>query len=277
MYLIMKKTIRPLLKEEEINLEKLRNVQLEILDHFKDFCDKNNLRFYLSCGTTLGAARHSGFIPWDDDIDVMMHREDYDKLLKLYKSSSEYFLQTPETDKNYHLHFAKMMKEGTAFVEYTTQHIDKKNDIFIDIFPIDKVPSSKFKFRFYYFILKSLDCRSRPKYFKIPGEKSRNIGIGYYLSRIMYFWCSRHKAAILRDNFMRKHSLKESDTAMHGLSFNRFPVSCVTGLTYLDFEGRKMPVPKGYKQYLTECFGDYMTPPPVEKRVPHHFVVEIKY
>ena len=85
---------------EEQRIE-LKNTQLELLDEFKSFCVKNNLRFYLFGGTLLGAVRHKGFIPWDDDIDVCMPRKDYDKFCSLYKENDTYFLQNTNTDKYY--------------------------------------------------------------------------------------------------------------------------------------------------------------------------------
>ena len=101
-------------------LTKVHEIELELLNEFVRICDKHNLTYFLVGGTLLGAVRHSGFIPWDDDIDVGMPRVDYDKFINIAKNElkNDYLLDSVETDKNYFLPFAKILKRNTLFIEY---------------------------------------------------------------------------------------------------------------------------------------------------------------
>ena len=133
---------------KEIATEKNRiwNVEIEILDVFDKVCRDNNLKYSLAYGTLLGAVRHQGFIPWDDDIDVMMPRKDYDRLLEIWNSqvTNEYIIQNYKTDFDYTNNFSKIRKNHTTFL----QSEDEKNKkyhkgLFIDVFPIDRVATNK--------------------------------------------------------------------------------------------------------------------------------------
>lgn len=129
---------------EEI-LHKLQRKQLEILLEFDRVCNEMRLNYSISSGTLLGAIRHKGFIPWDDDVDVVMLREDYEKFLEEGKRylPKNYFIQTYENDKNYPHNFVKIVDISTTLREGYTSNIDMINGIFIDIFPIDRVSSNK--------------------------------------------------------------------------------------------------------------------------------------
>ena len=120
-------------------LDKLHQVELEILDDFVSVCEKHKLRYFLTGGTMLGAIRHKGFIPWDDDIDIGMPREDYDKFIKIGSEAlgNKYTLDCFELNKKYYLPFAKIKKNNTIFDE----GLDDKNHkgIFIDIIPFENV------------------------------------------------------------------------------------------------------------------------------------------
>ncbi len=122
------------------NLEELHKSLLEILDDFDIFCRENNIEYSLAYGTLLGAVRHKGFIPWDDDLDVMMTRENYNKFLFLFKNNEKYTLQKEQID--YPLYFSKLRKNKTAFIEnikYRKPYRNIHQGVFIDIFPADKV------------------------------------------------------------------------------------------------------------------------------------------
>ena len=140
----MKNTIREMINVNEHDRNMIKKTQIEILLFFKHFCDENKLTFYLYGGTLLGAVRHKGYIPWDDDIDVCMPRKDYDIFLKKFpKTNCTYFIENHSTDKKYFLHFSKLMKKDTIYLEYTTQSVGYKSSIFIDIFPINGYPKNK--------------------------------------------------------------------------------------------------------------------------------------
>lgn len=123
-------------------LRKLQLVELEIANEIKRVCVENNIKYFLESGTLLGAVRHGGFIPWDDDMDIGMMREEYEKFLKIApeKLSSEFILQTWKNEKDYSLTFAKVRKSDTIFLEYEFKDSSMHNGIWVDIFPYDSVP-----------------------------------------------------------------------------------------------------------------------------------------
>lgn len=131
------------------NKEELFLCLTEILKEFDRVCKENNLRYYLFAGTLLGAIRHKGIIPWDDDIDVAMPRADYNKLLELSATEfgEKFFLQTPATDKGYHKAFAKLRNSETTEIPYVDAAFDYNHGVFIDIFPLDEVSDDHRKFK----------------------------------------------------------------------------------------------------------------------------------
>ncbi len=126
---------------DDETLNKLHETLIELLDEFVRICKKHNLKYTLVAGTVLGAVRHSGFIPWDDDIDVGMLRPDYEKFLEVAPKElkDKYILDCFEQNKDYHLSFAKIKKNGTIFDEEAAHHMNNHKGIFLDVFPLDNV------------------------------------------------------------------------------------------------------------------------------------------
>ena len=118
--------------------------ELEILDFFADVCKRNGLRYFIIAGTLLGAVRHGGFIPWDDDIDVAMPRRDFNKFAKICKKElpDGYFFQSSKTEKEYPFFFAKLRRDGDTVNESILESHDIHKGCYIDVFPLDKCPRS---------------------------------------------------------------------------------------------------------------------------------------
>ena len=133
--------------EEHNILRKVQEVELEILNVVHRVCVENHLKYSLAYGTLIGAVRHQGFIPWDDDIDICMPREDYDKFLKIWSryNFKDYILQNIETDEDFTQNFTKIRKNHTTFLQPKEEQYKYHKGFFIDIFPGDRVPDSKFK------------------------------------------------------------------------------------------------------------------------------------
>ena len=136
----------------EYDNETLRKVQLTELDILKDFiklCDDNNITYFGIAGTAIGAIRHKGFIPWDDDIDVAMPREDHDRFIKIAKEqySEKYQVMNGYENSNYPLLTTRWMKRNTKFVEVPLKDIDCPLGIFLDIYPLDKIPDDEKLFK----------------------------------------------------------------------------------------------------------------------------------
>ena len=122
-------------------LNRIKDVEKQILCKYIEICEKYHLRYFVAFGTLLGTVRHKGFIPWDDDIDVGMPREDYERFLQIAQKEcgEEYFLQTVDTDPEYHLYFAKLRMNRTRFVENSLQKAGSVTGFYIDIFPYDEI------------------------------------------------------------------------------------------------------------------------------------------
>lgn len=130
--------------EKEL-LRKVQLTQLEIAKEIRRVCEENGIRYYLAAGTFLGAVRHGGFIPWDDDMDIGMLREDYEKFCRIApeKLKPEYTFQNWYTDPNYSLPFGKVLKRNTLYLEGKKSRQLKENGFYVDIFPVDNVPQEK--------------------------------------------------------------------------------------------------------------------------------------
>ena len=125
---------------EKETLKKLHEVEVEILDEFVRICKKQKLQYFLYYGTLLGAVRHNGFIPWDDDLDVAMPREDYEKFIKMAKEelNDNFYIDNKDTNDEYYLNFTKLRKKNTIFEQDFQVNYDGPKGIWIDIFPIDE-------------------------------------------------------------------------------------------------------------------------------------------
>lgn len=131
--------------EEITDLEDVQNLQLGIIDKMDSFCLENNIRYFLAYGTLIGAIRHEGFIPWDDDIDVWMLRPDYDRFLEVFPAWAEkngLFLNSPSTARRYNRVFSKVCDSRTILVE-TDRRNEFEEGAFVDVFPVDGLPATR--------------------------------------------------------------------------------------------------------------------------------------
>lgn len=256
-------------------LEKLHNVELEILKVFIDVCGKLNLEYFAVYGTALGAVRHQGFIPWDDDIDVAMMRKDFTRFVKEAQAllPAGYTLQFRDTDPDYSILHAKLKKDNSTFLEPGWEN--KKNShhgIFIDIFPWDYFPTNG---------LKGLIFKAKKKYYQ--NIVSINPNVNYWKAKGL-----KNKAYAILKPFVKIIYRNQSDIARHfdnvlenlppqpmvGSHEHRkasFPIEHFSNTKLLPFENIQIKVPIGAHEYLTSWYGDYMKLPPLKKRIPIHF------
>ena len=254
----------------------LQKKSLEMLLFFKDFCDKHGLRFYFCGGCLIGAVRESGFIPWDDDVDVFMPREDYEKLIEIFNEksgSNRYFLQVSTKEKLTKNLFATICDSDTTFIKSYQADLDINHGIVLDILPIDGCPSSKFKriFQmvnalFYSLYLIGEAPLNNGKLIEIAGR----ILLGLIPSRSLRF-----KIAMSCKKRMTKYKIEDCEYVTELCSGpyymkKKYSAKDFSDTVYLDFEGYKMPAMVGYDAYLSEAFGDYMQLPPENERVCHH-------
>lgn len=257
-------------KEE---IEELKCIEIGMLQIFVDICDRLHLRYYLLGGTLLGAVRHQGFIPWDDDIDVGMPRADYEVFLKESQAllPDNMFLQTIFTDKEYLNCFAKIRNSDTTFMETSSSNRKINHGVFVDIFPLDYYPENEKKQKLIdrkklWFSLRINQC------FTTYHPKKLKTKIAGLVSRLAY--PSVNKALVKRENMYK--SIPQSNLiANYGGAWGKkeiVPADWYGEGTEVTFEGMKVMAPVEYDKWLTQVYGDYMQLPPVEKRVGHHYV-----
>jgi len=255
--------------------DEIKAIQLQILEVFVAFCEKENLRYSLYFGSLLGAVRHMGYIPWDDDIDVMMPRPDYDKFLQTFKYSSDlYYLRSNILDEDYPYIFAKLAYNKSKLVEFSSLPYDI--GINIDIFPIDGVPEKTKPYRRFYRSLKILHSILLVQSVKLnfKDRKFHKNVILIFLKFIVSIF-PYQKIIKLIDKRLRKNSFEESKYAMASCfpgvkRHHRLKKAVFEELIYLTFESKKVKSLKHYDEFLKSQYGDYMKIPPENERNTHH-------
>lgn len=261
--------------------EESRKVQIAMLDALASFCDRHNLRYYLSGGTLLGAVRHNGFIPWDDDIDVNMPRPDVEKLYKLTNGRIEnYVLTRPDTNLfSRNTEYFRLYDFKTV-IESTDGGVDKKHPVyfplFIDIFPIEGLPLKSLSTKLHY--LKIIFLRKMQRSSSLDHLAGKNIwSIMFHVvsaipAKLVGYkkWCTLIEKTACKYDFNKQEYIGVMTCARHTLCEK---VHKQEYIKYKDvmFEGKKYHGPSSYDTYLTQLYGpDYMELPPMEEQKTHH-------
>lgn len=252
-------------------MEESKRILIEILDEIVDVCKKNGLTYYLGYGTVLGAVRHQGFIPWDDDIDIVMPRKDYDFLIQNGDSlfQGKYQLSFYGKTPSYHYDFVKIERTDTTLIE----RIDPLyiGGLYVDIFPLDNVPSvqedelmvSPVK-EIYWGGYSKYYISHMPKTFFLKWALRKFGRCLYPINKKLEEWdaiASRYQNETTE--YVRDFHTSYVDRGLFKREVYGDGVEMI-------FEGKKYVVPAQYDAYLTQYYGDYMTPPPVEKRNSGH-------
>lgn len=271
-------------KRKKIDAEELRELELNILDFFVQICEDNGLTYFLSGGTLLGAVRHHGFIPWDDDIDVMMPRRDYEKLIEIFPNHPYFKFLYHGNTHNYPKPFGTINDSRTCKPEL---NIRKKCryilGVNIDVFPIDEIPDGHDEIRHYYLELSKLAQKMYCITYSYTYKKSYWFTIKKYLGISIYRALEFFKIVSI-DRIIQEYAILAQRYAGSG--------SSMCGVTTIDnygereanvakdyypitkqqFEKKEYNLPANYDAYLHGLYGDYMTLPPLEERVPHHAI-----
>lgn len=253
-------------------LTELHNVEIEILNEFVRICDKNNLDYFLVGGSLLGAIRHKGFIPWDDDIDIGMPRKDYEKMIKLcdYELDEKYYIKSYKTSIAYWPMFAKICKYNTIYLENDFLTLDNYNGIFIDIFPYDNTVPILILQKFQnYLITKSgnMICRKIEIKKSIRKNMLKNLIVNIFSFKFLQ--TLQQNIMMFFNIFKCKYII--SWGGKYGILNETFLKDSFYPLIYVLFEKKMYKAPKEWDLYLKKLYSDhYMELPPLEKRLAHN-------
>lgn len=268
----------------EYELNKLKQIEVDLLKVFIDTCNKMGLQYYVVEGTLLGAVRHNGFIPWDDDIDVAMPRADYEIWVhnaQKYIDDPDIFVQTIETDPEYYCNITKLRNSNTTFIETMYYKLNMNHGVYIDIFPLDYYPELPEE-------IDMFEQKEKELYFKFA--KAHYVGWveGYpkwkvFFRNTMWKVISFVKPDYARNAVMQrdKHCMSVKETSKIAnlnsawVGRNVCPAEWYGDGVEGSFEGISVRLPNEYDKILTQEYGDYMQLPPEEKRVTHHYTTII--
>lgn len=264
----------------DMELKKMQKIELEMLIELDRICRKYGISYSLDGGTLLGAVRHKGFIPWDDDVDVIMLRKEYVKFRKACKEEMDkkrFFLQDYRTDSHYRWGYAKIRRKGTEYVRLGQETLKQKTGVCIDIFVVDQVPDTWILRRVHHFIC---FCIRKMLYAPVGA-----VNASSWFMRKWYDLLSkipRNFSFWLRDLLAYNSNKKRTELISHyTLEYPRscrygLPRKCFDEMIEMEFEGRKFWGFKEYDIYLSLYYGDYMQLPPVEKRKSHLKISKLK-
>ncbi|WP_238652135.1 LicD family protein [Paenibacillus piscarius] len=260
---------------QELSIQEIRDIQINILNVFAEYCEKSKLNYFLCGGTLIGAVRHKGYIPWDDDIDVAMLRGDYEKLIESFNGfNSLYKLYNSNEMGKFPFPFSKISYEASLLKENTDEKNTYNIGINIDVFPIDTIPEDgKLQKK----ILGKISFQRKILNAKlIKHNRNRSIIKSSILSVGKLVFSFKSIPNVVK---------KINDLAISNYSFNSNKLGIIVwgygeseivsnevfeSIVKKEFEGNYYNVPAGYHKWLSSIYGDYMKFPPLEKQVTHH-------
>lgn len=257
-------------------LHRLQQIELSILKDVADFCDENSIKYCISSGTLLGAVRHKGFIPWDDDVDISMPRADYERFVSLSKELPDcYEFVSTLTNPKYPLPISKVRKKGTVMMEPSMSHLDIEHGVWIDVFPLDRVKKvDKLKKRAYLMNLLTTAINQKLGAAK-PNKKVTRIFclfLGLFGVKTLDSW----RTSVMTAEEKTDSTLLTNFASNLGPLNLLFDESVYFPLKKIQFEDYLFFAPNDANTWLTGAYGDYMTLPPPEKQVNRHAIMEIK-
>lgn len=267
-------------KYTDDELCRLRQIQMDMYREIRSICERHAISHVATGGSALGAVRHNGYIPWDDDLDIAMMREDYDRFLRCAREEIDprYFVQNADTDPHYGNYFTKIRCNGTLFVQNSDKNDKSHHGIFIDVFPIDRLTDcveERGKYRRQLMVAYQLflaKCSSG-----ISGETDSAFGKIKHLIRaslhVLLLPASKKKLFNKVDTLSQRYNKDNPGTLMvsivYAMTGRCIEEEAIFPPVEHPFEGDTILIPHDSDRYLSRIFGNYMELPPVEKRVNH--------
>lgn len=257
-----------------IDVEELKAIQLDILQAIDKFCEENGIVYSMACGTMLGAVRHKGYIPWDDDIDIYLLREDYNRLIKLFPDTylGEYKLISLERDIRWDRPYAKAYDSKTLLKEnsYTTVDIG----VNIDVYPIDDVPDGERQWRKYDRRRRFFQKMDVVKRIRISSRRGIIKNATLWAMKLPFCFLKRRHTARFLNWYSQKNNNKGYTSVFECvqglLQKHKFSKDLFSSMVRMPFEDRSFMGFADYDAYLRNAYGDYMQLPPEEEQIPHH-------
>ena len=261
----------------ELTLDEIKKIENDILRYIFKICEENNIRFYLAYGTALGAVRHQGFIPWDDDIDIHMTRENYRRFAEVMQNQeSNYRLLSVDTDEQYYMSLPKVVDTRTIWYQHASRTDLMPLGVYVDVFVLDNVPMDEVERKK---LFQRLDRYQRLWVYVQRKKTYSGWGLRAIFKRLIYFFAKRVNPryfAVKLDRLSQKYSDQET-TLVGNLAFPQEGCANETmpktffgdGVKHV-FEEDDYLLPNNWDGYLHQYYGDYMTPPPENERVTRH-------
>lgn len=257
-------------------MNSLQKKEFELLQIFINICEELGLKYYLACGSALGAAKYNGFIPWDDDVDVAMMRSDYEVFLE--KASEllpkNIFLQNYKTDPAFPQIFSKLRNSETTYIEQSSAKLPINHGIYIDVFPLDGYPT----------ILKEQQILERRK-----KRYKRQLSCAFHVERnlknkIIYYYnrfrgCHKRSQKIVAKyvDMISQYDVKSSELICNHGNWQGVleyaPKWQYGDGIWMEFEDIKVRIPEKYDAYLTQKYGDWREDLPIEEQIGHHYYI----
>lgn len=259
---------------------KLQDTLFSMLEDIHDICEANDIDYFLAYGSMLGAVRHKDFIPWDDDMDIGMTRDNFNKFSKLFSNedSEKYFIQTVHSDSGYGWPFAKFMKNNTKYIEGAHIANNKRNGIFIDIFIFDNapdVPKLQKKHLSRQTIYKRL-LLMKSTYVFNDGLSKIKLARNYFLNLVLKFVPRKFLIKKLEAELLRYNNQDTNYMTNFGDCY-LYDKKVITEVIKYPFRDREFYGVKNYDLYLSQIYGVYMKLPPLEEQQPIHGIVDLEF
>lgn len=261
---------------KKIALQEQKEIQLKILNLCRDICKKNDLTYYLAYGTLLGSIRHNGYIPWDDDIDLLMPRKDYElfKNIFLNESISTYSISFPGSKGNSNYTFMKVYDNRTLKIEEGLNFEGNNIGVDIDIFPLDGYPAERCRQKM--FEKSQLLIFMLFSYSRLPYDQSGNIIKDVLRLSIVWFskLIGKNKLGEIINDRAKKYEFSQYDTVAMSIAPYEgkiFPMNkSIFSVGQSIFENDIYDIPSDYDSFLSIQYGNYLKLPPLDQQVTHH-------